>query len=58
MLDNATEDSKDVIINTVYRGRKAVGYEKLFQHFKSDDVLKVIDRYLTLVSSNKLSYLT
>ena len=54
MLDNTTKGSKDVLINAVYRDRRdrnAVGYEKVFQHFKCDDVLKVIDRHLTLVIS-------
>ena len=60
MLDNATKGSKDVLINAVYRDRRdrnAVGYKKVFQHFKCDDVLKVIDRHLTLVDSDKLTYL-
>ena len=36
ILNNATEDSKDDIINTVYRNRRngqAVSYEKICQHF-------------------------
>lgn len=58
MLYNATEGSKDNIINTVYRDRRdgqAVGYEKICKYFKSDDVLEVIDRHLTLESSDKVS---
>lgn len=58
MLDNATEDSKDEIINMVYRDRrdgKAVGYERVCKYFKADDVLEVIDRHLTLESSDKVS---
>ena len=54
MLNNATEDSKDDIINTVYRNRRngqAVSYEKICQHFKTDDVMGIVDRSLTLVSS-------
>lgn len=58
MLDNATEGSKDGIINTVYRDRRdgrAVGYERICKYFKSDDVLEVIDKHLTLESSNSIS---
>ena len=49
MLDNATGGSKGDIINAVYRDRRdgqAVGYEKICQYFKADDVLEVIDRHL------------
>ncbi len=58
VLDNATEDSKDEIINMVYRDRRdgqAVGYERVCKYFKADDVLEVIDRHLTLESSDKVS---
>jgi ankyrin repeat protein len=58
VLDNATEDSKDEIINMVYRDRrygKAVGYEKICKHFKADNVLEVIDRHSTLESSDSIS---
>ncbi|MGO2279520.1 hypothetical protein [Psychrobacter sp. AOP7-D1-21] len=58
MLNNATEDSKDDIINTVYRDRrngKAVSYEKICQHFKTDDVMDVVDRSIILASSDKVS---
>ena len=58
MLNNATEDSKDDIINTVYRNRRngqAVSYEKICQHFKADDVMDIVDRSLTLVSSDKVN---
>lgn len=58
MLDNATEDSKDEIINMVYRDRrngKAVSYEKICQHFKTDDAMDVVDRILTLASSDKVN---
>lgn len=58
ILDNATEYSKDDIINTVFRDRRdgqAVGYEKICKYFKSDDVLEVIDRHLILESSDKIS---
>ncbi|WP_288999293.1 ankyrin repeat domain-containing protein [uncultured Psychrobacter sp.] len=58
MLDNATEGSKDDIMNTAYRDRRdgqAVGYERVCKYFKSDDVLEVIDRHLTLESSDKVS---
>lgn len=58
VLDNATEDSKDEIINMVYRDRrygKAVGYEKICKHFKADNVLEVIDRHSTLEISDSIS---
>ncbi|WP_201559897.1 ankyrin repeat domain-containing protein [Psychrobacter sp. NC44] len=58
MLNNATEDSKDEIINMVYRDRRdgqAVSYEKICQHFKTDDVMDIVDRSLTLVSSDKVN---
>ena len=58
MLNNATEGSKYDIINTVYRDRRdgqAVGYEKICKHFKADGVLVIIDRQLTLASSDKVS---
>ena len=58
MLNNATEDSKDDIINTVHRNRRngqAVSYEKICQHFKNDDVMDIVDRSLTLVSSDSIS---
>ncbi|MGP5135262.1 hypothetical protein ACTXKV_13640 [Psychrobacter cibarius] len=58
MLNNATEDSKDDIINTVYRNRRngqVVSYEKICQHFKADDVLDIVDRSLTLASSDKVN---
>ena len=58
MLNNATEGSKYDIINTVYRDRRdgqAVGYEKICKHFKADGVLEIIDRQLTLASSDKVS---
>ncbi|MGP5556567.1 MULTISPECIES: hypothetical protein [Psychrobacter] len=58
MLDNATEGSKDDIINTVYRDRRdgqAVGYEKICKYFKADNVLEVIDKHLNLESSDKVS---
>lgn len=58
MLNNATEDSKDDIINTVYRNRRngqAVSYEKICQHFKADDVMDIVDRSLTLASSDKVN---
>ena len=58
MLDNANEYSKYDIINTAYRDRRdgqAVGYERVCKYFKADDVLEVIDRHLTLESSDKVS---
>ena len=58
MLNTATENSKNDIINTVYRDRrngKAVSYEKICQHFKTDDVMDVVDRSLTLASSDKVN---
>lgn len=58
MLNNTAEDSKDDIINTIYRDRKdgqALGYEKICQHFKADNVMEVIDRHLTLKSSDSIS---
>lgn len=58
MLNNATEDSKDDIINTVYRNRRngqVVSYEKICQHFKADDVMDIVDRSLTLASSDKVN---
>lgn len=58
MLDNANEYSKDDMINMVYRDRRdgqAIGYERVCKYFKSDDVLEVIDRHLTLESSNSIS---
>lgn len=58
MLESATEGSKDDIINTVYRDRRdgqAVGYEKICKHFKTDNVLEVIDKHLTLESSDSIS---
>ena len=58
MLNNATENSKDDIINTVYRDRrngKAVSYEKVCQHFKTDNVMDVVDRHLTLESSSEVN---
>ncbi len=58
MLDNATEDSKDEIINMIYRDRrngKAVSYEKICQHFKTDDAMDVVDRILTLARSDKVN---
>ena len=58
MLNNATEDSKDDIINTVYRNRRngqGVSYEKICQHFKADDAMDVVDRSLTLASSDKVN---
>lgn len=58
MLESATEGSKDDMINTVYRDRtdgQAVGYEKICKHFKADNVLEVIDRHLTLGSSDKVN---
>ena len=58
MLDNATQGLKDDIINTVYRDRRdgqAVGYERICKYFKSDDVLEIIDKHLTLESSDKVN---
>lgn len=58
MLNNATEDSKNDIINTVYRNRRngqAVSYEKICQHFKTDDVMDIVDRRLTLASNDSIS---
>lgn len=58
MLNNATEDSKNDIINTVYRNRRngqAVSYEKICQHFKTDDVMDIVDRSLTLASNDSIS---
>lgn len=58
MLNNATEGSKDDIINTVYRDRRdgqAVGYERVCKYFKADDVLEVIDKHLTVSSSDSIS---
>jgi len=58
MLDNATDYSKDDMINTVYRDRRngqAIGYERICKHFKADYVLDVIDRHLTLASSDEVS---
>jgi ankyrin repeat protein len=58
MLNTATENSKDDIINTVYRDRrngKAVSYEKICQHFKTDDVMDIVDRSIILASSDKVS---
>ena len=58
MLDNATEGSKDDIINTVYRDRRdgqAIGYERVCKYFKSDEVLEVMDRHLTLASSDEVN---
>lgn len=58
MLDNATEYSKDDMINTVYRDRRdgqAIGYERICKHFKADDVLEVIDRHLTLEISDEVN---
>lgn len=58
ILNNATEDSKDDIINTVYRNRRngqAVSYEKICQHFKTDDVMDIVDRSLTLASNDSIS---
>lgn len=58
MLDNATVYSKYDIINTAYRDRRdgqAVGYERVCKYFKADDVLEVIDRHLTLESSDKVN---
>ncbi|MGP5057999.1 hypothetical protein ACTXIV_04685 [Psychrobacter celer] len=58
MLDNATEGSKDDIINMAYRDRRdgqAVDYEKICKYFKADNVLEVIDKHLTLESSDKVN---
>ncbi|MGP5534614.1 hypothetical protein ACTXMF_08475, partial [Psychrobacter celer] len=58
MLDNANEYSKDDMINTVYRDRRdgqAIGYERVCKYFKADDVLEVIDRHLTVSSSESIS---
>ena len=58
ILDNATKGSKDDIINTAYRDRRdgqAVGYERVCKYFKADDVLEVIDKHVTLESSDKVS---
>ncbi|MGP5416339.1 MULTISPECIES: hypothetical protein [Psychrobacter] len=58
MLDNANEYSKDDMINTVYRDRRdgqAIGYERVCKYFKSDDVLEVIDRHLTLANSDEVN---
>ena len=58
MLDNANEYSKDDMINTVYRDRRdgqAVSYEKICQHFKTDDVMDIVDRRLTLASNDSIS---
>ena len=58
MLDNATVYSKYDIINTVYRDRRdgqAVGYEIVCKYFKAYDVLEVIDRHLTVSSSESIS---
>lgn len=58
MLDNANEYSKDDMINTVYRDRRdgqAIGYERVCKYFKSDEVLEVMDRHLTLASSDEVN---
>ncbi|MDX2375047.1 ankyrin repeat domain-containing protein [Psychrobacter sp. PP-21] len=57
MLDNANEYSKDDIINTVYRDCRdgqAIGYERVCKYFKAYDVLEVIDRHLTVSSSESI----